>query len=46
VVLAVPHAAYRAEGWSLATGLLKGGRGLVIDVKGLLDRDGVDLWRL
>lgn len=50
VVLAVPHAAYRAEGWGLVTGLLKGGRGLVMDVKGLLDRgavpDGVDLWRL
>ncbi|WP_448207977.1 nucleotide sugar dehydrogenase [Azospirillum sp. sgz302134] len=50
VVLAVPHAAYRAEGWGLVTSLLKDGRGLVMDVKGLLDRsrlpDGVDLWRL
>jgi nucleotide sugar dehydrogenase len=50
VVLAVPHAVYRAEGWGLVTRLLKDGRGLVIDVKGLLDRStvpgGVDLWRL
>ena len=50
MVLAVPHAAYRTEGWSFVTGLLKDGRGLVMDVKGLLDRggvpDGVDLWRL
>ena len=50
VVLAVPHAAYRAEGWGLMSGLLKDGRGLVMDVKGVLDRnhvpEGVDLWRL
>ncbi len=50
VVLAVPHASYQAEGWDLVTGLLKGGRGLVIDVKGLLDRSrmpaDVELWRL
>lgn len=50
VVLAVPHAAYREGGWPLVTGLLKGGRGLVIDLKGTLDRDavpdGVRLWRL
>ena len=50
VVLAVPHAAYKAEGWGLVTGLLKDGRGIVMDVKGVLDRnrlpDGVELWRL
>ena len=50
VVLAVPHAAYRSEGWDLVTGVLKDGRGLVMDVKGMLDRtrkpDGVQLWRL
>ena len=50
VVLAVPHAAYCAEGWDLVTGLLKDGRGLVLDVKGVLDRTampaGVRLWRL
>ena len=50
VVLAVPHAAFRAEGWRLVAGLLRDGRGLVMDVKGLLDRasvpGGVELWRL
>ncbi|AIB16721.1 GDP-mannose dehydrogenase (plasmid) [Azospirillum argentinense] len=50
VILAVPHAAYRSEGWDLVTGLLKDRRGLVMDVKGMLDRtrkpDGVQLWRL
>ena len=50
VVLAVPHAAFRAEGWRLMAGLLRDGRGLVMDVKGLLDRasvpSGVELWRL
>jgi len=50
VVVAVPHAAYRDGGWGMVTGLLKGGRGVVIDVRGILDRDtapeGVTLWRL
>ena len=50
VVLAVPHAVYRQAGWDLLTRRLKGGRGLVVDVKGILDRtavpDGVSLWRL
>ena len=49
VVLAVPHEAYRAAGWPLATRLLRDGRGLVVDVKGVLDRAaapaGVTLWR-
>jgi UDP-N-acetyl-D-glucosamine/UDP-N-acetyl-D-galactosamine dehydrogenase len=50
VILAVPHAPYRAGGWELITRRLKNGRGLVIDIKGALDRtgkpDGVELWRL
>ena len=50
VVLAVGHAAYRDAGWPLVTRLLKDRRGLVADLKGVLDRDatpeGVRLWRL
>lgn len=50
VVLAVPHAQYIEGGWKMITGLLKNGKGIVIDVRGVLDRkttpDGVILWRL
>lgn len=50
VVLAVAHQDYLDKGWGLVTGLLKGGKGTVIDVKSRLDRarkpEGVDLWRL
>jgi UDP-N-acetyl-D-galactosamine dehydrogenase len=50
VVLAVAHDCYRASGWPLVTRLLKNGRGLVMDVKGVLDPlnkpAGVELWRL
>ena len=50
VVLAVPHADYRALGWAEVACLLKQGRGLVMDVKGLLDAParpaGIELWRL
>jgi UDP-N-acetyl-D-galactosamine dehydrogenase len=49
VVLAVPHEAYLASGWSAVVPLLKNGRGLVVDVKARLDRatrpDGIELWR-
>jgi len=49
-VLAVAHDWYRASGWPFVTRLLKNGRGLVIDVKGLLDLaqkpPGVEIWRL
>ena len=38
VVLAVPHDAYLEEGWRCVVPLLKNGRGIVIDVKGRLDR--------
>ncbi len=50
IVLAVAHADYLAGGWQLLTKLLRGGRGLVVDVKSRLDRaqkpQGVELWRL
>ena len=50
VVLAVAHEPYRALGWPLITRLLRNGRGLVMDVKGVLDlREkpaDVDVWRL
>jgi UDP-N-acetyl-D-glucosamine/UDP-N-acetyl-D-galactosamine dehydrogenase len=50
VVLAVPHASFVAAGWPMMSRLLKGGRGLVLDVKAALDRAaqpaGIDLWRL
>jgi UDP-N-acetyl-D-galactosamine dehydrogenase len=50
VILSVAHDDYVSAGWSLVTRLLKGGEGIVLDVKGKLDRAkkpaGVDLWRL
>jgi UDP-N-acetyl-D-galactosamine dehydrogenase len=50
VILAVPHSDYLAEGWPFVTKLLKGGQGIVLDVKSRLGRSqkpqGVDLWRL
>ena len=50
VVVAVPHAAFVERGWPGVTALLRGARGIVIDVKGVLDRAsrpaGVDLRRL
>ena len=50
VVVTVPHAATRARGWDGIVPLLRGARGDVLDVCGVLDRsavpDGVALWRL
>ncbi len=50
VVLAVPHATFMAEGWTLMTRLLEGGTGLAVDVKARLERsqrpEGIELWRL
>jgi UDP-N-acetyl-D-galactosamine dehydrogenase len=50
VVLAVAHEPYRALGWPLITRLLRNGRGLVMDVKGVLDpREkpaDIEVWRL
>lgn len=50
IVFGVAHDDFVSEGWSLMTDLLRGGSGVVADIKGCLDRatkpDGVDLWRL
>lgn len=50
VILAVPHAVYRKRGWELINGLLRGGQGVAVDVKSILDRDRcpdeVTLWRV
>jgi UDP-N-acetyl-D-galactosamine dehydrogenase len=50
VIFAVAHQDYVRGGWPLITGLLKGGKGSVLDVKSKLDRvgkpEGVELWRL
>jgi UDP-N-acetyl-D-glucosamine/UDP-N-acetyl-D-galactosamine dehydrogenase len=48
--LAVAHEPFVRGGWGLLTQLLKGGAGIVFDVKSQLDRarrpSGVELWRL
>jgi UDP-N-acetyl-D-galactosamine dehydrogenase len=50
VIVAVAHRDYVAGGWPLVAKLLKGGQGVVLDVKAKLDRakrpEGIDLWRL
>jgi UDP-N-acetyl-D-galactosamine dehydrogenase len=50
VILAVSHDQFKAEPWKLVTGLLRGGEGIVADVRKILPRDqapkGVTLWRL
>ncbi len=50
VILAVSHNQYLEQGWSLISGLLKEGKGVVVDVRNCLDRqqayDGISLWRL
>ena len=50
VILAVAHRDYVNGGWSLVAKLLKGGQGIVLDVKAKLERakkpEGIDLWRL
>ncbi|GGA65172.1 nucleotide sugar dehydrogenase [Ornithinibacillus halotolerans] len=50
VVFAVPHADYLEEAWGMFDHLLKGGKGIVMDVKSKLDKDecpeAVTLWRL
>ncbi len=50
VVFAVPHHDYVAKGWQAVVPLLRGGRGVVVDVKAKLAREhcppGVRLWRL
>ena len=50
LILAVPHAAFTKRGWPGVTALLRDARGIVIDVKGVLDRasrpGGIELLRL
>jgi UDP-N-acetyl-D-galactosamine dehydrogenase len=50
VILAVPHVDYAERGWALATAHLEDGRGIVIDVRAMLDGtakpEGITLWRL
>lgn len=50
VVLAVSHEAYLAAGWAQFDRLLKHGKGIVVDIKSVLDKgnkpDNIDLWRL
>jgi len=50
VILAVAHSTFVEQGWPGVTALLRGPHGIVIDVKGVLDRasrpDGIELLRL
>jgi UDP-N-acetyl-D-galactosamine dehydrogenase len=50
VILAVPHDEFLTGGWPLVQKLLGGKEGLVLDIKGKLDRAkrpaGIELWRL
>jgi UDP-N-acetyl-D-galactosamine dehydrogenase len=50
VILAVAHDDYLRGGWPMIDKLLKPDGGVVLDIKGMLDRagkpPGVDLWRL
>jgi UDP-N-acetyl-D-galactosamine dehydrogenase len=50
VIFAVAHREYVAGGWPMIAKLLKGGQGIVLDVKSKLDRaqrpKEIDLWRL
>lgn len=50
VVLAVSHDQFKLGGWALVKGFLKGGQGVVADLKNVLPREsipaGVALWRL
>jgi UDP-N-acetyl-D-galactosamine dehydrogenase len=50
VILAVAHDQFKIDSWKMVAGLLKGGEGVVADVRNLLARDripeGITLWRL
>ncbi len=50
VILAVAHKAFIDQGWNFIAGLLRNRRGIVLDVKAALARDGcppgIELWRL
>ncbi|HUO84163.1 MAG TPA: nucleotide sugar dehydrogenase [Thermoanaerobaculia bacterium] len=50
MILAVPHRELVEQGWQLAERVLENGQGVVMDVRGVLDRNtrpsGINLWRL
>jgi UDP-N-acetyl-D-galactosamine dehydrogenase len=50
VIVAVAHEPYAKDGWALVQRLLKNGKGLAFDVRGMLDRAAkpkdIELWRL
>jgi len=50
VIFAVAHRDFVCGGWPFVAGLLRDGKGVVLDIKGRLDRsrkpDGIELWRL
>jgi UDP-N-acetyl-D-galactosamine dehydrogenase len=50
VILAVSHRAFVSGGWPMMSQLLRDGGGVVLDVKGVLDRTAcpptIDLWRM
>ncbi|MFC4735153.1 nucleotide sugar dehydrogenase [Bacillus daqingensis] len=50
VVFAVPHSEYIDQGWSQFDSILKHGKGIVIDIKGRLEKEAcpesITLWRL
>jgi UDP-N-acetyl-D-galactosamine dehydrogenase len=50
VIIAVPHTSYKQLGWEKISTLLKRDRGIVVDIKSVLDKNTtpkhVSLWRL
>jgi UDP-N-acetyl-D-glucosamine/UDP-N-acetyl-D-galactosamine dehydrogenase len=50
VILAVAHRKFVAGGWALIRKILRDGNGVVLDIKGVLDRherpEGIELWRM
>lgn len=50
VIVAVPHQQYKERGWEGVQSLLLNGKGIVLDIKNVLDHtscpEGITLWRL
>jgi UDP-N-acetyl-D-glucosamine/UDP-N-acetyl-D-galactosamine dehydrogenase len=50
VIVTVPHNQFVTGGWKLVQRCLKGGKGIVLDVRSCLERtslpDGIELWRM
>jgi UDP-N-acetyl-D-galactosamine dehydrogenase len=50
IIIAVAHDEYRTGGWELARSRLRNGKGLVMDLKAILNRDtmpaGLQCWRM